>query len=234
MHNSNLIQVSGYVLPDVSPSAFGAVSCLPGKVVVEMSEAPDRVGRIYLPDRVSGRLRCDVGVVIGCCAPRDRRGRSLEMDIKPGDAVLVRPYHGAWFDGFSSGAYSTERQVRFFGVHGDPSLYQASEGKMGERSDTGVYELVHWSESVVARLVGELVVPTTGNLLISVLGGQHEFLSLPDGVRLPSQTAVVVAPGPSEFKRGERVAFVASEDDLAVEFGEDLRLVRVSQIVARV
>lgn len=230
MHNANTLQVSGYELPEVSQRAFDAVTCLPGKVAVEMTESPDRIGRIYLPNKVSGKLRCDVGIVIGCQAPRNKWGDSLKMDIKPGDAVLVRPYHGAWFDGFSSGGYTTERQVRFYGVHGDPSLYQASNGQMGDKSDTGVYEKVPWNDSIVAKLVGNIVVPTLGNLMISLSNVDHEFLALPDGAKMPTKTGIVEAPGSSGFKRGQRVAFVPSEDDLSIELGENLRIIRTDQV----
>lgn len=230
MHNANTLQVSGYELPEVSPRAFDSISCLPGKVAVEMAEEPSKIGRIYLPDKVSGRLRCDVGIVIGCQAPRNRRGESLPMDIKVGDAVLVRPYHGSWFEGFQCDGYSTERQVRFYGVHGDPSLYQITG--QGNKSDTGVYELVPWAESIVAKLVGNIVIPTSGNLLVRLQDYSHESLHLPDGIKLPTTTAVIVAPGSSQFKRGERVAMAPSPDDLSIEMDDELRLIRASQVEA--
>lgn len=232
MHNSNVLQVSGYELPDVPQRAFEAVTCLPGKVAVEMTEAPDRIGRIYLPGKVAGKLRCDVGIVLACQPPKNRRGERLKMDIKPGDAVLVRPYHGAWFDEFQCRGYKTERQVRFYGVHGDPSLYQASSGTMGDKTDTGVYELVPWNDSIVAKLVGNIVVPTIGNLMIRLLNEDHESLALPDGVKMPTTTGIVEAPGSSQFKRGQRVIFQPSEDDLSIEQGENLRLIRTSQVEA--
>lgn len=232
MHNSNTLQVSGYELPEVPPRAFDSITCLPGKVAVEMSVEPTQIGRIYLPEKVSGKLRCDVGIVIGCEPPRDKRGRALTMDIKPGDAVLVRPYHGAWFEGFSSGSYRTERQVRFYGVHGDPSLYQVSNGTMGDKTDSGVYELVPWNDSIVAKLIGNVVVPTLGNLMIRLENTDHESLALPDGVKMPTTEAVVVAPGSSQFKRGQRVAFVPSPDDLSIEMDDNLRLIQTRQVEA--
>jgi co-chaperonin GroES (HSP10) len=223
MHNSNTLQVTGYELPPVSPKAFGAFFCTPGKVVVEMSGQIERIGSIYIPTKVSGKLRCDVGIVVACQPPRNKRGEALPMDIKPGDAVLVRPYDGAWFDGFDTGKYQTENQVRFYGIAGTPGL---------KPEDRGVYETVPWNDSIVARLVGNVVIPTHGNVLLAIDSGKHEFLALPDGTSLPTQTATVAAPGSTGYSRGQRVVWIPSHEDLHIELGEELRLVKASQIEA--
>ena len=231
MHNSGTLQLSGYELPHVPQEAFDCVTCLPGKCAVEMADAPDQIGNIYLPDKVSGRLRCDVGVVLSVTPPKNRKnGEYEEIDIKAGDGVLMRPYHGTWFDGFQSGGYKTDRRVAFLGVHGDPSVYQLTG--QGDRTETGVYEVIDWNESIVAKLVGNVIVPTIGNLMIRLENTKHEFLALPDKTKMPTQTATVVGPGSSKFKRGEKVVFQPEDSDLTVDVDEDLRIVRISQIEA--
>jgi co-chaperonin GroES (HSP10) len=232
MHNSNLLQVKGYSLPNVPHYAYDAITCTPGKVAVQMSGQVSQIGSIYIPSTVGGKLRCDVGIVLSCAPPKDKNGRPYEMDIKPGDAVLVRPYDGTWFDGFTTGKYSTEDQVRIYGIAATPGLYETTKGQSGEKSDTGTYETTNWNDSIVAKLVGNVVVPTLGNLMIALENEKHEFLALPDGMRMPTQTAHVAAPGSSGFKRGDRVAWIPSPDDLSIEYGEELRIIRLSQVEA--
>jgi co-chaperonin GroES (HSP10) len=234
MHNSNVLQLSGYDLPEVHPSAFEAFQCTPGKVVVEMSSAIGKIGSIFIPSKVGGKLRCDVGIVLSCNPPRDKKGDPMPMDIKPGDAVLVRPYDGAWYDGFDTGTYSTENQVRFYGIVGIASLNEVTKGQDGDKSDRGTYEKVPWNQSIVAKLVGNVVVPTHGNVMIALDSQDHEFLALPEGVKMPTQTATIAAPGSSKFKRGERVVFQPSDDDLQVDADEGLRIVSTQQIEASI
>lgn len=223
MHNPNVLQLSGYELPEVPLRAFDAFTCTPGKAVVEMSPAVFKIGSIFIPGKVGGKLRCDVGIVLACAPPKGKCGNHLPMDVKPGDAVLVRPYDGAWYDGFDSNGYKTANQVRFYGLAGTPGL---------DKNDRGIYETVPWNSSIVARIVGNVVVPTHGNILLAADSTKHEFLALPDGAKMPTTTATVVAPGFSGLSRGDRVSWIPSQDDLEIEGGEDLRLVSMSQVQA--
>jgi co-chaperonin GroES (HSP10) len=83
----------------------------------------------------------------------------------------------------------------------------------------------------VAKLIGKIIYPTIGNVLLQLQDTKHETIILPDKVSLPTTTALVVGPGSSGFKRGDLVSFQPSYDDLEVEAGENLRMVLASQVL---
>jgi co-chaperonin GroES (HSP10) len=233
MHNENTLQLTRLEGPEVPKWVDGLIRCTPGKVAVEMAPPADRIGHIFMPETVSSKLRPDVGTVIACEPPRDKRGEPLRMNLFFGDTVLVRPYDGAWFDGFENGPYKPDNQVRFYGIAGEPSLYQASKGQMGDRRDTGVSHQVWWSESIVAKVVGDVVLPTEGNLLIRPLDVETPFV-LPDGVGIPSKTGVILASGVDSLRKGQKVAYKLHEtvEELEIELDGDALIIRHEQVLA--
>lgn len=229
MHNSNTLQLSSVEVPHIPDEAFSCMTCINGKAAVQMIPPPKRMGSLLVPDTVGGKLRPDVGVVIS-------NGPKVKVSLR--DAVLVRPYDGLWLEGFEAGGYKTDAQVRMYGIAAEPSLYQVTNGEMGEKSDTGVHHSVPWSESIVAKFTRGTIIPTEGNILVRVLRKEIETLLLPDSVNIRLNQCIVEAISEtSDFRRGECVTFAPNAElDLSISFyGEDdLFIIRESQIQARV
>lgn len=135
-HNSAVIALGNVVLPSVDLAAAQRQwKCLPGRAVVEM--CPQRLqsaGGIYLSDKAAGRWRANVGVMLS--AGIDRKDKPSDPDkectYKPGDAVVVRAYDGAWFtdeqygdfrpQGVFNGSTWCPNEIRFYGMAFDMEL----------------------------------------------------------------------------------------------------------------
>jgi hypothetical protein len=89
------VNLPAHDAPDVDISgAQSAILCAPEAVAVQID--PPRVvqGDVLIPETVGERLRADSGTVVAV-------GTSV-VGLKPGDRVLLRPYHGLWVEPFSS------------------------------------------------------------------------------------------------------------------------------------
>jgi hypothetical protein len=222
-------------IPYIPDAGYNAFQAMPGKCIVEMCPRPEKAGILWLSDVTKGRLRPDVGVVLACTAPRDSYGGSLPMDILQGDAVLVRPGDGDWFmQGFKTETYETKREVRCFGIHGEASVYQATDGRQGDPTDTGLHHLIEWETSIVAKIQGAALIPTYRNLIVRPIRQVHYEIQLPDGVKLPTTECVIEAvSNHSQFKTGQRVAYLP-DNDMDLCLGDDVFLIQENQVEALV
>lgn len=88
----------------------GLVTPLPGRIAVLMEPDRDAFGVIQLPDELAGRTKPDCGTINSVWDPyKDQNGNWVISPLMPGEKVLVRPYHGLWWD-------VDGQEVRFYGV----------------------------------------------------------------------------------------------------------------------
>lgn len=244
--NWNIVNMRDVQIPYISDAGFQEFKALPGKVIVEMCIKPETSRGLILPEVLQGKVRADIGVVLACTPPDhwiDAKGEKYDlpnaaMDIMPGDVVMVRPDDGDWFmAGWETQTYRTSREIRCYGVHGDPSLYQITNGRMGEEQkwDRGSYEIIWWSESIVARIVGNEVVPTHGNIVVHPLRSIPDLVELPEGTNLPTTESIVdQVSRHSDHKRGQRLCY-QPDPTFDLRIGDDDQyIVRESQILSLV
>lgn len=96
-----------------------ACSCLKpakGIVYVEMSPYEEKRGELFLSDETKQRDRADCGVVLACGYERGDDIPPRDMEVRPGDVVLVEPYRGTWLQNCSFGDYAAEGWVRVYGL----------------------------------------------------------------------------------------------------------------------
>lgn len=104
-------------------AAKEAIKPFPGIVYVEMAPRREDLRGFLLPDKSQRALRADVAVVLA--VGKDRRGpiltgsghweKPLPLEVVPGLRVLVDPYRGDQFEGFSVGGYVPKGVVRVYG-----------------------------------------------------------------------------------------------------------------------
>lgn len=243
--NWNNLNFRDYDIPNLPDAAFAEFKAMPGKAIVEMCLKPESSRGMILPDIVSGKVRADVGVVLSCAPPKSwwddvkkckYEIEEIQMDVRAGDVVLVRPDDGQWMmGGWSSPTYTTKREIRLYGIAVDESLYQVTKGRQGEAWDTGEWERIWWSESLVARVVGNDVHPTSDNIIVRPKSTLPDFLHVPDGTKLPTTECIVEKVSRhSNYRRGERLCYMP---DYAMDLklgDEELYIVRESQILALV
>ena len=170
-------------------AASKALRCLPGRVVVEMLPAKDKVGSIFLPATVAANNRPDVGVVVA-------HGDDVPLSV--GDVVVVRGYDGTWREGFSVGGYQAKSEIRCYGVF-------ATEVSKGAPT------IVDWSDSILARLDSDMKIkPLGANLLIrrDPIVNKSSTILLPDDATYRTNIGTVVAAGRDcKLEPGTRVVY---------------------------
>jgi len=72
-------------------AAEKGIECGQSCLAVEMDPPRQTKGEILIPETVGARLRADAGTIVSV---------GTGVDLEVGDRVLVRPYHGLWFDPF--------------------------------------------------------------------------------------------------------------------------------------
>ena len=100
-----------------------SINPFPGFVYVEMAPRSEQMSGVWLPDQSQRRLRADVAVVLAVGKDRTEpilTGSGhfegpLPLEVRPGMRVLVDPYRGDQYEGFSAGSYRTEGVVRVYG-----------------------------------------------------------------------------------------------------------------------
>lgn len=133
---SNVLMLGDVTIPEVDLEGAGKeFQMLPGRAVVEMSPWREKQGAIYLPEvaydrnfistrnsqgayKVQGRYRPNVGVMLADVKDRDG---SLGA-YRAGDVVLVRPYDGIILPAYNGKHFSTENEVRMYGIAQDFDL----------------------------------------------------------------------------------------------------------------
>lgn len=155
----------------------------PGIVVVEMFPQQESIGSILLPDQVKDKLQPDAGTVIA----------SGHEDYKPGDAVLVFPYNGTWFRGWTEG-YKAKGEVRIYGVGSQTPEERIKRGA-GMDIPAVLTDKIQAKGSWVL-IKRDPVVQASG------------LIELPDEDQYRPGTATVVSAGDlSGFSEGERICY---------------------------
>lgn len=188
-------------------AAQSEFKCTRGTVAIEMMPAQPAEGSILLPDRVAGRLRPDVGVVVS----------SGVSWLKPKDIVAVRPYDGLecypkdeLFDG-----YKIQDRLLFVSERSN-WLWGSEHTPVGETVIAKLFPCRHGEIEVQAS-------PNMANVTLKEVNG-------PILMRKTSYDAVARCGNAD-------VVLVTVENDiyrLKMTTGEQVSLVPVDTIVAKV
>lgn len=137
------------------------LGCPPGIVLIEMLPEADRLGSLYLPDRLAANMRPDIGIVLSC---------GPDVTLFPGQMVAVDGYQGQWLAGFEVPGYSTDNQVRVLGKY-----VQHAHGETVK---------VPWDECVLALILPEEenMVAVKNNLIVR----RDPLITHEGGIELPS------------------------------------------------
>jgi len=133
------------------------IKAMPGCVVCEALSPAEKIGSLYVPDRVKHTYYEDdepfagfepsLGVVLSA---------GLGCWLKPGQIVVMRDGDGLEFDEFSAGDYQSKQPVRFFGIIVPE-----------ECLEPGYVEEMPWEESILAVVENMDIKQMTGkNILL--------------------------------------------------------------------
>lgn len=216
------IKLANQEIPVLPAPAFSACKALPGKVVVQLAPPRTQMSGFELPITVGQKYWANVGTVLSAGGSRSYLDEWCAPDLflEPGDHVLLRPYDGMWIDGFSAGGYRAESRVVFYGGAGSPSLYDVTNGQMGDKDDNGEFEPVPWWESVVAKIGEGHIAPTGDNVLVR--RKKKEFaIEVPDDLGFWQDEVEVLACGPfTDVREGPAVVRYTHLDLLDFDFAD--------------
>lgn len=195
-------------------TAEKAIKPFPGIVYVEMAPRQEQITGVYLPEKSQRRLRGDVAVVLAVGKDRTdpiwtgegKWEKPLPLEVKPGDRVLVDPYRGDAYEGFSAGDFATNGVVR---VYGDASCDEWRERArqidecviaMVEEKPVKVVDVVAGTPKAVKSLrpVGRFVLIKRQPLAQRTANG----LYVPDREQKRSPVASIVAVSAKAAKNG--------------------------------
>ncbi|HWD38861.1 MAG TPA: hypothetical protein VG944_08440 [Fimbriimonas sp.] len=188
----------GILLTDhnIDASKVAHLKCPPYVVLVEMLPAGEKIGNIFLPDRLAANMRPDVGIVLSA---------GYGVSLKPGQMVAVDGYQGQWLQEFEVPGYKTDNQVRVYGkstafVHGE-------------------CERIPWDECTLALIIPETMEMTASHTNLFVR--RDPMVTTDRGFLMPSKEhyftgmATVESVGPMAFvneKTGEKLMDVKPGD----------------------
>jgi len=184
----NTLQIHLRSLPTIDwQTASRSLKCLNGRVIVEMASFEKKKGVLFLPDKVAGNERSDVGVVLAA-------GNDTGLTV--GQCVVTRCADGTHRSDFEAGDYKAVSDVRCYGVFGPTQ---------------GECELYDWSDSVLALLNSDLTMtPLRRNLLIKrdPVVKQEGMIQLSDASVYRTNIGTIVAAGElAELTVGTRVIY---------------------------
>lgn len=230
-------------------AAMRSIKPFPGIVYVEMAPRKDDLLGFYLPDKSQRALRADVAKVLAVGENRKEPiwtglGQwedPLPLEVRPGDTVLVDPYRGDQYEGFSAGDYATESVVR---VYGDASCDEWRE--RARQVDECIMAIVKEMPVKVVDLVagtpkrGKWLHPVGRFVLIrrpKLAERSENGVALPQNLQKRSPVAEIVAVSDEAARHGkapgQRVHYrpmcvhplkiyeLDLEDDL-IDFGGDI------------
>lgn len=165
-------------IPDISGVSL---KCSPGCVAVEMLQASDKFGSLYVPERAKRTYHDEddpiagfepsLGIVLGF-------GKDGGEELRKGQIVIMRDGDGLEISQGKFGDYVSTAPVRFFGL------------VVPDGMDGGYVEDLPWEESILATYDNQTIRPTGRNILLK----RDEVVREVSGILLPD----VVADGPTE------------------------------------
>ena len=182
---------------DVNYKACKHLKPAPGIVYVEMAPYEEKRGALFLADETQQRERADAGVVLACGLEREKKEDVQpwrEMDIRPGDRVLVEPYRGTWLKGAKFGDYEAKGWVRVYGL---------ASGNWDE------YHPTDWRSAILATYdeTKENSIRATGKWLFIERDKIEESAGgviLTERSQKQSGLATIISVGSSAYKAGYR------------------------------
>lgn len=163
-------------LPDFE-AASRAISAAPGIVVCETLRGSDKVGSLYIPDRVSYTYYEDDEPFAGF---EPSLGMVLAAGegcwLTPGQIVIMRDGDGLEFEEFHAGDYHSKQPVRFFGMI-------VPEGE--DEREPGYIEKLPWEESLLGVVEGMDIKCMTGRNILLERDEDDVDRKLDSGLILP-------------------------------------------------
>lgn len=196
--SDNSVQFFGRDVTDVDfDLASQCVRAFPHCTVVAMCNVPDSSGSIIIPkgEDAEYRMRPDVGVVLSA---------GSGVPLIPGDLVAVKHDHGKWVEGFHSGDFHTDLQVRFYGC-------AAMSGRKAIRVPywRSILALIDYDNEQPLRATGKQVIIDRGDIIEKTDGG----VILPSSATYRETVGTIVSTGadvPPEYRVGSKVIYTAN------------------------
>lgn len=184
---------------DVDWEACSRLHPAPGVVYVEMQGYEEKKGELYLPDETKQRERADCGVVLACGCERGDDLPPREMEIRPGNTVLVEPYRGTFLKNAQFGDYKAKGWVRVYGL---------ASGSWDE------YHPTDWRQAILAVLDEKTTIRATGRWLFVKRDRIEESkggVLLHDRAQKQSGKGTIVSAGADAqklgYREGQRIHF---------------------------
>lgn len=208
--------------------------CPPGKVVVEMLQAPEKVGELYIPERMRETYHHDItGEAVAGIEPSVGVVLAVgeDVDLDPGMKVLVIDGDGVAFRGFKTKNYEAMGEVRMYGLVVPDSTEHWSPPY------EGYVESLPADQSLVAILDGMTVIPSGRNILIKKDPFETKTesgLIIPDCGQERTSIGTVIRCGPDceDVRPGHRIVFHPLTELSFVDSDDDsLRMIREETVL---